>query len=232
MKSKNQSLLRFLGVVVLITGVLSVAADVLSAWSLDPRGMNTAVSVDLNGVKYSFLDKPRWSYVLGNYFGTFIMPIFHLVGLYLIAIAIKPFGRSIARVLLFVGAYLTAVGSGMHGTLAFVGDIVQSGNQALMNGILDYWQPWAYSLVVLYSFMSLFLAAVVLSSRTLYSRWMFVVSPLGVMILSTLVIAVLPTSLAGVKSFLAVTGLNLPMLIFYVTTIGVLFKQEKIDLGI
>lgn len=232
MESKHQNLLTFLGIVVIITGILSVAADILSGWSSDPRGMETAVSVDLETVKYLLLDKARWSYILGNYFGTFIIPIFHLVGMYLVAIAIKPFGRLIARLFLFAGAYLTAVGSGFHGTLAFVGDIVQSGNQDLINGLLDYWQPWAYSLVIILSLISLFLVVVVLSNKTAYSRWMVFLSPLGVMIISTVVIAILPASLTGVKSFLAVTGLNLPMLIFYVTTIGVLLKQEEVDLSI
>lgn len=232
MELKNKNLLKLLGVIIFITGVLSVAADILSVWSLDPRSMNTALSVGLEGVKYSFLDKPRWSYILGNYFGTFVLPIFHLVGSYLVALAVKPFGRSIARVFLFATAYLTSVGSGMHGTLAFVGDIVRSGNQGLMNGLLDYWQPWAYVLVVFYSLISLFLVVVVLSNKTPYSRWMFFLTPLGAMIFSTIIITILPASLTGVKSFLAVTGLNLPMLIFYITTLGVLLKQEEIDLSI
>lgn len=232
MDTRNRNLLKFLGVVLVITGIFSVAADILSGWSSDPGGMETAVSVDFETVRHLFLDKARWSYILGNYFGTFIIPIFHLVGMYLVAIAIKPFGRVTARVFLFVGAYLTAIGSGMHGTLAFVGDIVQTGNQTLMNGLLDYWQPWAYSLVVFYSLISLFLAVVVLSNKTSYARWMFFLSPLGVMIISTVIISILPADLAGVKSFLAVSGLNLPMLIFYSITIWVLLKQEQIELSI
>ena len=217
---------------ILITGFLSVAADILSVWSSDPRSMTTAVSVDFEGVRYSFLDKSRSSYILGNYFGTFILPIFHLVGMYLVAIAVKPIGNFIAKLILFVGAYLTAVGSGLHGTLAFVGDIVQSGDLELINRMLDYWQPWAYFLVILYAVISLFLAALVWSNKTPYSRWMIFTSPLGVMILSTVAIAILPSSLTGIKSFLAVTGLNLPMLIFYLTTVGVLLKEEELDLSV
>lgn len=230
MESKNRNLLKFLAVIIFITGILSVAADILSGWTSDPR-MSTAVSVDLETVRNLLINKPRWSYILGNYFGTFIIPVFHLVGMYLVAIAIKPLGRVITRVFMFVGAYLTAIGSGFHGTLAFVGDIVQSGNQELLNGLLDYWQPWAYSLVILLSLISLFLAVVVLSNKTPYDRWMIFLSPLSVMIISTISIAILPISLSGVKSFLAVTGLNLPMLIFYITTLGVLLKQEEIDLS-
>jgi hypothetical protein len=227
MELKSQAQVKVLGVIVLVTGLLSVAADVLSVWSLDPRGMDTALSVDFAGVKYAFLNKPRWSYVLGNYFGTFILPIFHLLGMYLVAIALKPLARYSSLIFLFVGAYLAAVGSGMHGTLAFVGDIVQSGDQLLIDRMLDYWQPWAYALVVFYFLLSLILAAVVVSKRTQYPRWMFFLSPLGVMVLTTLAVAILPPSLTGVRSFLTVTGLNLPMLIFYIATVGVLLRRKE-----
>lgn len=226
MDLKNQALIKSLGAVVLATGILSVAADVLSVWSPDPRGMDTALSVDFDGIKYAFMAKPRWTYVLGNYFGTFILPIFHLLGMYLVSIAVIPLGRYSAQIFLLVGAYLAAVGSGMHGTLAFVGDIVQSGNQLLIDRMLDYWQPWAYALVAFYFLLSLIFAAVVVSRKTPYPRWMFFASPLGVVMLSTLAVALLPASLTGVRSFLTVTGLNLPMLIFYLATVGVLLKNQ------
>jgi hypothetical protein len=221
-----------MGILVLVTGLLSVAADVLSVWSSNPRGMDTALSVGFDEIRYAFLDKPRWSYVLGNYLGTFILPIFHLFGMYLVAIAVKPLGRYSARIFLFIGAYLAAIGSGMHGTLAFVGDIVNSGSQALIDRMLDYWQPWAYALAVSYLLMILVLAAVIVSKKTRYPRWMFFLSPLGVMIFSTIGAAILPASLTGLKSFLTVTGLNLPMLIFYIATAGVLLKQEEVDMSV
>jgi hypothetical protein len=232
MKLKSQAIIKSLGAVVLVTGLMSVAADVLSVWSADPRGMATALSVDFEGVRHAFLDKPRWSYVLGNYLGTFILPVFHLLGMYLVAIAVKPFGKYSAQIFFFVGAYLAAVGSGIHGTLAFVGDIVQSGNQLLVDRMLDYWQPWAYALVAFYFIVSLVLAVVVISKKTPYPRWMVVASPLGVVMLSTITVAILPTSLTSLKSFLTVTGLNLPMLIFYMATVRVLLKQEEVHLSI
>lgn len=232
MRPSYRKPLIFLGSVIIITGILAVAADVLSAWSSDPRGMDTAVSVDFESVMFLFLDKPREQYVWGNYLGAFVLPIFHLAGLYLVSIALKPLGISAARIFLFVGAYAAAIGAGFHGTLAFVGDIVKSGNQALMSGILDYWQPWAYLLVVLFTGIALLLAALIVFNKTIYSRWMFFVSPIGLMMLSTIAIAVLPGSYLGLKSFLAATGLNLPMLIFYITTVGVLLKQESFKPGI
>lgn len=232
LESRNQKTLYLLGVVIIITGILAIAADFFSIWSLDPRGMSTAISVDFETIKYTFLDKPRWNYIIGNYLGTFVLPIFHLVGIYLVAIVLKSLGRNKARIFLLSGVYIGTVGAGFHGTLAFVGDIFQSGNEELANAMFEYWQPWAYALLILYTIMSLFLVGVILSRKTPYSRWMVFVSPLGVMILSTLAIAILPLSLIGVKSFLAVTGLNLPFLIFYITTIGVLRKQEDFDLSI
>jgi hypothetical protein len=186
--------------------------------------MDTALSVGFGEVQNAFLDKPRWTYVLGNYLGTFILPIFHLLGMYLVAIAVKPLGRYWARIFLFAGAYLAAVGSGMHGTLAFVGDIVNLGSQTLIDRMLDYWQPWAYVLALLYLLMGLVFAAAILSKKTLFPRWMFFLSPLGVVILSTIIVAILPA--------LTVTGLNLPTLIFYIATAGVLLNHDEIDMSI
>jgi Flp pilus assembly pilin Flp len=51
MRSQYRNLLMFLGSVVVVTGILGVAADVLSAWSSDPRGMDTAISVDFDSVR-------------------------------------------------------------------------------------------------------------------------------------------------------------------------------------
>ncbi len=230
MASKSKTLVKSLGVVILVTGIFTVAADVLSVWSPNPGVMDTALSVDFDSVRYAYLDKPRWTFVLGNYFGVFILPIFHLLGLYLVAIALKPLGKYSGRNFYFFAAYMATVGSGMHGTLAFVGDIVQSGNKLLVNRMLDYWQPWAYALAAGYFLLSLYLAAVIVSKKTLYPRWMFFLSPLGVVMLSTIVAAIIPASQAGLRSFLTVTGLNLPMLIFYAATVGILLKQEEVNL--
>ena len=166
---------------------------------------------------------------MGNFLGVFFLPI-HLLGSYLIYLALKSAGKELALIFLVLGFYLTAIGTGFHGTLAFVGDIIQSNDQVLLNKILVYWHPWGSALVIGYIVMSLYLVFLILRGGTLYSRWSVLISPLVVVIYSTVVIAILPENYIGIKAFLAVTGLNLPLLIFYGYITYVLVRQTQAKL--
>ncbi len=218
-----------LGTIACIGAFLGVLADFFSAWSDNPNKMATALSADIDSIKGLYQDKPRWTFVLGNFLGVFFLPI-HLLGFYLIYLGLKPAGEKLALIFLVLGFYLIAIGVGFHGTLAFVGDIIQSNNKVLLNKMLVYWHPWGSALVIGYIVMSLYLVFLILRGGTLYSRWSVLISPLVVVIYSTVVIAILPENYIGIKAFLAVTGLNLPLLIFYGYITYVLVRQTQAKL--
>lgn len=216
-----------LGALATFGAFMGVLADVFSAWSSDSSAMATAFSVDLDSVQALYRTKPRWTYVTGNYLGVFFIPL-HMLGFILVHQALKPASRRWALAFLALAFYSVAIGTGLHGTLAFVGDIVQAGDPNLVDAIRDYWQPWAYSLVAVYAVVSGILLVLIASGRSLYPRWTALLSPIVIIAVMGIVNAVLPVGAGALKSFLSVTGLNLPLMIFYLVTTCVLARREDV----
>lgn len=131
-----------------------------------------------------------------------------------------------------LSVYATIIGVGLHGTLAFVGDILQSGNTELIEGVQDYWQPWAYSVVALYAVISVMIFALIITGRSFYPKWSAFTSPMPIVAVTVLIIAILPNSIAGVKSFLAISGLNLPLVVFFATSTWVLARRKEMSISI
>jgi hypothetical protein len=166
--------------------------------------------------------------VLGNYLGVFFIPL-HILGFFLVYQALKPASTKWAMIFLVLGLYVTPIGVGLHGTLAFVGDIIQSRDAGLIEGIRDYWEPWAYSLVFLYAIISVLILILILTGKTLYPRWTVLVSPIVLLVFTGIVIAILPENATGLKTFLSVTGLNLPLMIFFAITTWVLVRRRELS---
>ncbi len=222
----KDSIIIVIGILATFGAVMGVLADVFSVWSPTESEMNTAFSVDLDSIRGLYENKPRWTYILGNYFGVYFIPL-HILGFFLVYHALKPANKNFALIFFALSVYSTTIGVGLHGTLAFVGDILQSENTSLIEGIKDYWQPWAYSLVVLYSIISVMILALIVTGRSLYPRLAAFVSPIVIVVVTILVIAILPNSASGMKSFLSVSGLNLPLVIFFAITTWVLVRQKE-----
>ncbi len=227
----NPKAIMGLGVLATFGAFMGILADVFSAWAPNTSEMETAFSVSLESIRGLYEDKPRWTYVLGNYLGVFFIPL-HIVGFFLVYQALKPASTKWAMIFLVLGLYVTPIGVGLHGTLAFVGDIIQSRDAGLIEGIRDYWEPWAYSLVFLYAIVSVLILMLILTGRTLYPRWTALVSPIVVVVVTGIVIAILPDSATGLKTFLSVTGLNAPLMIFFAITTGVLLRYHRASLSL
>lgn len=220
-----------LGALATFGAFMSVLADVLSAWSPNTSQMATAFSVDLENIIGLYEDKARWTYVLGNYVGVYFIPL-HILGFFLVFQALKPASTTWARVFLALALYLTPIGAGLHGTLAFIGDVIQSRDAGLIHGIRDYWQPWAYSVAGGFATVSALILLLILTGRSLYPQWMALVSPLTIALFSAVVIAALPDSAAGMKSFLSLTGLNLPLMIFFPMTTWILVRHGELPISL
>jgi len=227
----NRPAIIALGVLATFGAFVGVLADVFSAWSPNTSEMATAFSVSLENISGLYNGKPRWTYVLGNYLGVYFIPL-HILGFFLVFQALKPANARWARIFLMLSLYLTTIGVGLHGTLAFVGDVIQSRDADLIRGIRDYWQPWAYSVAFGYAVVSALILLLTLTGRSLYPRWVALVSPLGVAVLTAIIIAVLPGSATGLKAFLSLTGLNLPLMIFFPITTWVLLKHGKLPMSL
>lgn len=227
----NPKVVMGLGCLATFGAFMGILADVFSAWAPNTNEMETAFSVSLESIKGLYEDKPRWTYVLGNYLGVFFIPL-HILGFFLVYQALKPASTKWAMIFLVLGLYVTPIGVGLHGTLAFVGDIIQSRDAGLIEGIRDYWEPWAYSLVFLYAIISVLILILILTGKTLYPRWTVLVSPIVLLVFTGIVIAILPDNATGLKTFLSVTGLNLPLMIFFAITTWVLVRRRELSLSL
>jgi hypothetical protein len=227
----NPKIILALGILTTFGAFMGVLADVFSAWSSSSSQMATPFSVGLDSIRGLYEDKPRWTYVLGNYLGVYFIPL-HILGFFLVYQALKPANAKWAMLFLVLGVYLIPIGVGLHGTLAFVGDIIQSQNAGLIDGIRDYWQPWAYSLVLVYAIVSILILMLILTGRSLYPRWVAFFSPIGLVVITSIVIAILPDSAIGLKTFLSVTGLNLPLMILFAVTTWFLVSRKELTLSL
>ena len=220
-----------LGLLATFGAFMGVLADVFSAWSPNTSQMATALSVDLDNIVGLYAQKARWTYVLGNYLGVYFIPL-HMLGFFLVFQALKPANLNWSRSFLVLALYLTAIGVGLHGTLAFVGDIIKSGDAALVDGIRDYWQPWAYSVALGYAILSVLIFVLILTGRSHFPRWAASVSPIAIVAFTAVLIVFLPDSATGLKAFPSLTGLNLPLLIFFPVTTWVLARRSDISLSL
>ncbi len=227
----NRMTILVLGVLATFGALMGVLADILSVWSSHAGQMATAFSVSLEDIAGFYVDKPRWTYVAGNFIGLYFIPL-HVLGFFLVFQALKPASLFWSRVFLALALYLTPIGVGMHGSLAFVGDILRSEDAELIQGMRDYWQPWAYSLVIGYAVVSVLILGMILSGKSFYPRWTALVSPIGLVFFSAIAIAILPENLNGLKAFLAITGLNLPLAVLFLVTTLILVKRDEFSLSL
>lgn len=226
---KNNRGILLLGSLAVIGAIISVIADYFSGWSNNTNAMTTAFSLNLENIRGLFEYKPRWTYILGNYLAIFFLP-FHIIGSYIIYLALRPVNKKYAKFYFYPATYLAVLGTGYHGTYAFVADIIQSGNEDLMLKMLDYWLYWGAFLVVGYSILSTYAFVLILMKKSIFPKWVAFLSPLSIVVITTIISFILPSSMSGVKTFLTVTGLNLSLAIFYFITTKYLLKEKQVDL--
>jgi hypothetical protein len=209
---------KVLGIVGIAGSLLAVAADVFSGYSTNASGMGTAISLSLDVVSDLLRTKPHWQLVLGHYLAVFGIPV---EGVFVVAhtyLALKRAGRTLSRVFLYGGLCLVPIGVAYHATYGFIGEIVQRGDQALLDQVAVYFEPFGLAAAALYLALMLFWTALILSGRTLYPRGMAIASPLGIMLLSQLLLSVVTEGSTGVRTFVTVTGLNLPITLWAITS--------------
>jgi|GEM_PF-1786780 len=196
---------------------MSVCADLFSGWSNAPNQMHTALSIEIDSIRGLYLEKPRWTFVLGTYLGVLFIPL-QLPGFWLVSKAIEPAGKIKARVFLFGAIYVIALGAGFHGTFAFIGDTIQSGDEPLLKQFLPYWSHWGLVVIAGYLVLCTFLLGLILTNRTLYPRWSSLLTPIPVLFLTGLLTITLPETAYGARAFFTVTGLNLPIVLLLTYT--------------
>jgi hypothetical protein len=209
-----------LGCVAIAGGLLAVMADWYSAWT-GRFEMDTAFSVALADVRQMLASKSPTDMVVGSYLGQFCIPL-HGVGLYLAYLATRPASRLLSIVVFLVGLYTIAVGTSVHASLVYVASVARTGDGPGIDAVAGFFDVTAYSMVALILLISAGLSVLILSGRSLYPRWTFLVSPMALMLISTALLFLLPDGARDLREFLAVSGFNFPLMVFHVVTTGVI----------
>lgn len=209
-----------------------VVADILSLWIPDPD-LSDAMRTDPAGWLMNLLAaKSSAGLWWGSLLGILLLPL-HLFGFVLMAAALRPGHPQTSRLFLISAALLTAVGAGFHGSIAFVGETARSGHTELFMRMMDLFFPWWWMMTTGFVAVSILLLVCIRSGSTLYPRWTLWVSPLpltagGAVLAGLLLILNAPS---GLIWFLAICGLNLPLLIFHAITIRVMLTAGSDFIG-
>jgi hypothetical protein len=212
------------GILATVGGFFAVAADCYSVWT-GRHEMDTAFAVGLAGMLDAFAVKSPADMEMGSYLGLYFIPL-HGVGLYLAYLATRPASRAGSIAIFATGLYTIAIGTAVHASLVYVGIVIRTGETASIEAMTRFFDIAAYSMVALVLFIATGLSVLILSGRSIYPRWAFFVSPMGLMMISTLLFFALPNGARDVKEFLTIAGFNLPMAIFHVFTTGLLLKTQ------
>ena len=220
---KSRTILLFGGLAV-VGGLLSVLADVHSAYSTN-HIMDSAFAVGLSSVIDILRDKSPGDHLVGSLLGQYFIP-FHIFGWILMYFALMPANVFLARITFVIGVYATIIGASLHASLIYAGAVARDNNPETIAEVGAFFDITGYSMVGAILVISLLVAALILSGKSQYPRWAVLVSPLGYMVVTTIVLSVAPFLHGPPEAFVRAAGFNLPAAIFHATTTIVLLHDS------
>jgi len=214
-----------LGGLAIFGGAMSVLADIYSAY-LPNLAMSTATSVSLDSVANILSAKSHEDHLVGSTLGQFFIP-FHIFGWLLLFLALAPANMTLRLLVLVFSVYITIIGASLHASLLYAGAIARSGEQKIVNQVGEFFNITSYTLVAGVVIFGCVVAFLILSRRSLYPRWVVLISPLGYLMITTLIVAALPVTSQSISAFITATGFNLPCTLLHIATTVVLLRQSK-----
>lgn len=197
--------LHLIGVVVSILMLWNGVCDYIFAYSPTLSGLEY-LSPAVWDVISTAGNRPHWMIMMAQTAG-WLYPIYAL-SYYLWWIGMRPAGFWLATVPCVMLAYaLLMIGGIQHAGFAFLSVLAQA--KALVGSTDNLFYETANRLIIDHFFMGDLTAELafyigtiwhgvgILSGRTLYPRWFIVLSPLGVLVLTTVLGALLPAPFAG-----------------------------------
>ncbi len=225
MENNKQLFLRITGLLGAISSLSAAASDIaLSHAPISPLKLNL----------YLFLQaKPQSRLLIGHYLGILSFPL-AVLALWHIYQAIKPAGRWLSLPPLLLTGYGYICAAVWHGAFAYFNSGLQARDAVLgealvpLNGMIDkfkdYFIPlfWIISAIFLVAFLWFFMLIVL--RRTLYPRWLALLSPAPIVIYFWLVSLLLPPAISGA---LWSAGLNIAGIILFGASTLLLWNVNK-----
>ena len=218
-----------LGFLALTGAAGGMIADVFSLWIPEPEILSRTdqhITVHFYDLLAQKTSSNLW---LGSILGILLLPL-HMCGFYLMAVALRPGGKLRASLFFALASFTAAIGSGFHGSIAFVGETALAGELDLFLQQMDLFIPWWWMLTSGFIIISILLIMLILTSPTLYPKSCILWTPgITAFILSIIVLTVnAVTQENGVTWFLMICGINLPLWIFHAVTTWVVFRKQTL----
>jgi hypothetical protein len=223
--SINRSTIRVLGALAIFGGVLAVLADIYSAYS-PGQVMTSSISVSLESVIHILKAKPHGDHLIGSILGQFFIP-FHIFGWVLVYFSMKSAYPFLSKLVFVLAAYVTIIGASLHASLLYAGAVGRDNNPDTIIQVGQFFDITGYSMVAVILILGLLIAGVILSGKSLYPRWVVVISPLGYLLITGVLLSIVPVFSNAVTAFITVTGFNLPATIFNATTMVILLREYR-----
>jgi hypothetical protein len=223
--SINRSTIRVLGALAIFGGVLAVLADIYSAYS-PGQVMTSSISVSLESVIHILKAKPHGDHLIGSILGQFFIP-FHIFGWVLVYFSMKSAYPFLSKLVFVLAAYVTIIGASLHASLLYAGAVGRDNNPDTIIQVGQFFDITGYSMVAVILILGLLIAGLILSGKSLYPRWVVVISPLGYLLITGVLLSIVPVFSNAVTAFITVTGFNLPATIFNATTMVILLREYR-----
>lgn len=223
----SRTIILLMGILATLGGLLGVAADYYSVVSPHAGSMEGAFAVGLSDVIRIMAAKPPSEVLIGSYLGQYFIPL-HGLAFFLIYLALRPASPIWAGLAVGMSFYILIIGTSVHASLVYVAAIGRVDDPAITETVAPFFDFAAYSMIVGILFVTTTFAALILTGKTKFPRWVALVSPLSYMMIASLFVAMLGDRFEMLRAFLTATSFNLPFAVFSaITTVFLLHGSER-----
>lgn len=176
---------------------------------------------------YDFMsDIPETRLTLGHFIGVLGAPLY-VIGCWHIYLMLKSANRKWASIAAILGAYGFMVGAVWIGSRSSIGSLAHFSDSVVhVQQLIEYYIVRNEALLTVIRvttlLLSLIFVALVLTGRSLYPRWMALLNPLTLIILSFIIFAISPE----IGKYLMPIALNVAFFIFFAASLWHAVKLE------
>lgn len=219
--------------VILIAGLVGIIGAFLTYMS-DMLLLGRPVS-SLSFLKLgteSMADLSNWRITLGSIIGIIFLP-FQITGLLTVHQGLKPASRFLRYLVLSLSAHALIMGVAFHSSYAYIGsgwklyynigsdniyaiDIVKKFNY--------YWTVIVTIILVEVILSSILYTFIIITKKTIYPKWMSLLSPIFILIFITPIILIIPAPIGG---YIAPGFFNLGTMLFLILSTVTVLKRLK-----
>jgi len=215
-KTRKAKVVLILGLIGIMGVLLTIISDLILLGRPD-----SAYSFFKMGTE-SMVDIAQWRITLGTFLGVIVLPL-QLLGLIPVYYGLKPSGKVMPLIMVITVAHALIMGVAFHISYAFIGSgwkfhITDAGNKIAAEMIKQfdfYWKALVIIMILEIVFSSVIYVLIVRKGNTLFPKWMAVLNPFCVVILTLFFIFILPAPVGG---FVAPACLNISTMVFFGVT--------------